>query len=435
MDRAHAIQAVAEKLGNRRLIWFGSAGQDGRSLTSIPQFSHAFSLMARLDAPGIQSFSVEELMGARQDDYDPAAFFAGNGLSMLGAMGAALSTPAALIAEGQNELFAYIGQIGAHVDYLGVPMTLYDALRDKHAVEAALHGRPGIVTIPWKMLSDGDSRFDEVKEELRRGPVVVRGGKHGGGIGHELIREAAQVRPSRVLNLDAPVAVAPYLTGYVPVCVGACVFPDGGITLHASSLQLIGLQICRRLDFGYCGNDFAAFKELGPSTLERLESCVRAAGLWLHSRGFVGAFGVDALVREDEAVFVEINPRFQGSSRMSAELDAEMDLPGIHLAHLLAWLGAPSYRSPSLVELAAGQASRAQIICDNNRDEPVSVGEGETVLPPGYSVELAPPPRVSVAPGSALCAVIANRDVTRDGMSLHPPAIAAVETALARFRP
>jgi hypothetical protein len=118
---------------------------------------------------------------------------------------------------------------------------------------------------------------------------------------------------------------------------------------------------------------------------------------------------------------------------MSAELDAEMGLPDIFLDHLLAWLDAPSYQSPSLTELAAMQTPRAQIVWYNQRDEPVRLVEEGLTLPAGYRAELIPSPAVSIAAGSQIGALTTGDRVTSDGTSLFPSATAAVKAALAGF--
>jgi formate-dependent phosphoribosylglycinamide formyltransferase (GAR transformylase) len=227
--------------------------------------------------------------------------------------------------------------------------------------------------------------------------------------------------------------VAPFLAEHVPVCIGGCVFQDGGVTLHTPSFQVIGIPACSRYDFGYCGNDFGAIAQLSETAMKGIETCVRTAGVWLHAKGYVGAFGVDAIVRDDEVVFVEINPRFLGSSRVSAELDAAMDLPDVYFDHLMACLGLPSYASPPLAEQAAIQPARSQLLCLNLRQETLMLRESGMDLPAGFSAELVPKSTIRVGPEYLLFRLRANDSVTKDGKSVSEAAANAIEAGLAAF--
>src|SRR5205085_7226763 len=118
---------------------------------------------------------------------------------------------------------------------------------------------------------------------------------------------------------DELMAVAPYMAKAVPLNVGACAFADGAVSVHAPSVQLIGLPECTEQRFGYCGNDFGAVAALERAGLDTLDTMVRSAGRWLVERGYRGAFGLDALIDGPDVLLTEINPRFQGSSLFGAE--------------------------------------------------------------------------------------------------------------------
>ena len=120
-------------------------------------------------------------------------------------------------------------------------------------------------------------------------------------------RSAAVGRPQRRF-----IAAAPYLVPNIPLNVNACVFSDSLVSLHSPSFQLIGLPGFTSRTFGYCGNDFAQVRELEGNVLDQLEHIVLESGKWLAGKGYVGAFGVDALLCKGQVYLTEINPRFQG---------------------------------------------------------------------------------------------------------------------------
>ena len=431
MKRSEARARISRELGNRRLIWLGISGEDARGLAVVPQLSHSYSVHSSYEAEGVEAVSVESLTGQRHFDYDIAVFLGAQGRPLVESFTRAISEPAVLVSYSPYAFIDYIlGTSGA--GYLGNPYATFQAVSDKPTVEAAL-GDMGVSTIPWMLLPENGQRMNNLRARLRKGPVVLRSSKQDGGAGHELIEDGQQVVASKLARLREPISVAPYLDEHVPLCIGACVFPDGGITLHPPSFQLVGIKACSRYDFGYCGNDFGAVKGLDDQALETVERCVRAAGDWLHGQGFVGAFGVDVLVRDDEAVFVEINPRFQGSSSMSAELDEVMDRPDVYMDHLMACLGLPSYASPPLAEQARSQASRSQLHCLNLREGAVGLRADGMDLPEGVSATLLPKPGIRVGAGSLLFTLQVEGSVTENGKNIGPAAAAAVRAGLAAF--
>ena len=95
---------------------------------------------------------------------------------------------------------------------------------------------------------------------------------------------------------DGFLAASRYLDPHIPLNINACVFQDGTVTLHGPSVQLIGIPDLTRRTFGYCGNDFGAIRHLDPRFVKEFEKMVLKVGGWLWSQGYLGAFGVDALV-------------------------------------------------------------------------------------------------------------------------------------------
>ena len=434
MNRIKARNLVVDKIGDRRLIWLGIAGEDAGPLVGVPQLSNCYSVHSPLKAEGVESLAVESLTGWRRRDYDVSVFLNEQGRPMVESFTRAVSEPSLLLTHVPYEFLPLLLTAG-QAEYPGNSYGTFQAVSDKHVIEAELRDREGISLIPWKRSPDDAARMDALRDEVRRGPVVLRSSRQDSGAGHELILREEQLESSAIAHLSEPISVAPYLSEYVPVCIGACVFADGGITLHTPSFQIIGIAACSRYDFGYCGNDFGAVKQLSRTAMERLEACVRTVGQWLHSKEFIGVFGVDAIVRDDEVVFVEINPRFLGSSRISAQVDAEMDLSDVYLDHLMACLGMPSHTSPSLADQAAMQPARSQLICHNLRPEVQTLHQGGMDLPVGFTAELVPDPSIRVGAGDLLFTLRAKESVTRDGKSIGEAAAAAIEAGLSAFLP
>jgi hypothetical protein len=428
MDRTRAVAAIEDSLGERKLLWLGKRGEDVRSLLAIEQFAGAFTLIAPLRSDAVQALAIETLTGRREDGYDVDRLDSHAAMELRRAMMEACTSPAAIVAyqpyrflwspEAEGILSAYLG--GGHEDFL--------KLQSKPLVEQELRKQFGMPCAPWEYLRRSPQRQSLLAAALQAGPLVLRADVSSGGDGFELIRTEEALAASALLAREDEIAWAPYLD-HVPLNVSGCVFPDGGVTLHTPSVQLIGMPCCTRWRFGYCGNDFGAIKDLEPDQLLALDRMVRDAGAWLAGRGYVGAFGLDAMVHEGRVVFVEINPRFQGSSRVSAMLDERMGVPDVYLDHVMACLGLDSYETPPLHELARQQGTVSHVTCFNTGKAEATVTATPHV-PAQATVSLAPAPEIAVVPGSLLFSLEFGQRVTDDGQSLYPEARSVVEEAL-----
>lgn len=127
---------------------------------------------------------------------------------------------------------------------------------------------------------------------------------------------------------------------------------------------------------------------------------------------------------------MEINPRFLGSSRVSAKLDAENGLSDIFLDHLMAWLGLDSYEQPPLGELLSIQPERAHLLCCNT-DQTTKHSPGPTTLHlDGASVFLEPDHGIEVEPDALMFNLEFASLITSTGKDLLPDATAAMNRVM-----
>jgi hypothetical protein len=142
------------------------------------------------------------------------------------------------------------------------------------------------------------------------------------------------------------------------------------------------------------------------------------AGRWLAAKGYLGAFGVDALLAGDHVYLTEINPRFQGSSALSAWLDGELRRPDLFLCHMAAWLGVEAPPGPPLRELVAAQPPAAQVVAHNTAGRPLHAALDPHPPESRYRFQLLPIPGTTVTPEAVLCKAVVPHGVTTDGMSV-----------------
>lgn len=417
--RRSLISKLTDRLGARKLVWVGTRGHDAVSLLELPQFSESYSIIAPLGAVSLPvDFALEEVSRHRVDldTYNIDEDWSLPAQELRTRLLNSLNEPTVIMA---YRPFALLSALcyprSAFVTYLGMFHERQAVFEHKPWVESELR-KFGVPVIPWKYFADADRT--QLEEEIAAlGTVVLRTNRSDGGAGLKVISSSDQISAAMPKTKDGFFAAAPYLKAHVSVNINVCVFGDGSLTLHPPSVQLIGIEECTRRRFGYCGNDFAAIKDLDPRVLSELESVTRKSGQWLYSQGYLGAFGLDALVRDGEVLLTEINPRFQGSSLLSARIDKQLERPSVFFCHLAAYLRLPAPSSIPLVEIVRAQTACSQILLHNNQGVNISGSSGVSANG-NFEIELSPSPLISVHPNATVLRAISTRQVTRDGQTL-----------------
>jgi hypothetical protein len=442
MNRNERIRGIEAAIGRRKLVWFGTRGADASPLLDIAQFSDCFSLIAPLASLALRETCLETLTNQRVDldsytiDLDQSAAATQLHAEML----RCLSQPSVVALYRPSAFFAsvHFPRIQT-VEYLGLFHERQAAFEHKPWVETELQAS-GVRVIPWRYFPDEDQ--ERVLEALEGEPLVLRTTRSDGGAGLRIVRQADELLSHWPAHSDRFVAAAPYFSPSIPLNVGGCVFRDGSVSLHGPSLQLIGVPELTDLALGYCGNDFAAIRDLDDRSLDDLEEIVLGAGAWLARNGYVGAFGVDALIYEGQVYLSEVNARFQGSSAMSADIDRSLERPDIYLNHVAAFLGQAAPAAVPLRELARQAPALSHLIVHNRGSQPLQMRPDAMIAWSGTSdgkfcwhSELVPSPNVAIYPGAALFRVVREGQATRDGFSLLPGSSELASHLMATFQP
>ena len=437
---ADARAAVREALAGRRLIWSGIRGEDGEALRQLPELAGSFATIAPLRSAALgdtANVTLEAIMGRRPDLDDPRVDLGGTSAAreFRGRFLRAVSGPCVVMTYRPTSLVAaFAFSMAGSMTLAGMFRERQAAFENKPWVETRLAQRD-VLGLGWRYVAD--EHRSQVAQWVTERPHVLRASRASGGVGIALVQTPEEVEQRWPDEPDQFVAVAPYLTPAVPLNFSGCVFADGSIRLHPVSVQVIGLPSCTPRAFGYCGNDFAAAASLDHSVLDRVDALGRTVGRWLHEEGYLGVFGIDALVHDGDVHFTEVNARFQGSSVMSAEIATALELPDLFLDHLAATLGLPPQPAdPSIRSWAREQPSVAQVVVHNVRD-------GGLVLRPAADLPglessatiSVLPGDVVVDPGATLCRVAVDRRVTTTGFQLTDDANVIVARIQRAFDP
>jgi len=434
MKRSDLIAQISATLRRRSLVWFGTRGDDVEAATELPQLSAAYSLIGRYDGrDSVDAESLERLTGKRVDldGFELDDHLGDHAVRELrNRVLSALSGPSALFTYRPSTFLSAISFARRdRCDYLGMFKDHQTAFEHKPWVESSV-AQLGIPHVPWTYIADEEQL--RTLKMLARGAVMLRTSRSSGGIGLVKLEDADMLRAAWMTGVESFVSVAPYIDRAMPLNVGAVVWKDG-VTLHPASVQLIGHPALTTRPFGYCGNDFALVSQLPLGVLGAVEDSTLRVGEWLRGHGYVGAFGVDFLVKDGVPLFTEVNPRFQGSTHASCRISVELGESCILLEHLAAHLGITAPHARPLAWWASHAAPLSHIVLHNtsSRGRLVhgSIYERLGSVSALRRVDVVAPPDVEAEPNATLARVTLGRSVTTNGFDLSPDIVDVVGAA------
>jgi hypothetical protein len=423
-ERRNYIQLLMDYLRERKLVWFGVRGCDSNPLRWYPNFTSCFSYISPSNSFNITDHCLERLTGKRVNldiyDIDLDNSEAADRLRAL--LCHELDQYSVLMPyRPRRTLDAVYFPRSNHVDYLGLFQEKQAPFEHKIWVENAL--RKEVRVMPWHYLTAQKSALDAIEENLQRGPQVIRLNKSSGGTGFQILHDAngndfgwSWIKDSG----EGYFSFADYMHPSVSLSVSACAFPRGEVSIHPFSIQIIGDPLLTTYPLGFCGSDFGRVRGLRKCHIDELEDMVRRVGKWLTNSGYIGAFGVDALIWRGELYLTEVNPRFLGSSALSAEIDEELGLSDIFMAHMGAFLGLSPPDRPPLNKLYREQPDRAQIICHNTLPwaKFFDLSNG-AALGENMRVRVTPDKVVILEPGATICRIVVDDVVSREDGKLN----------------
>ncbi len=202
---------------------------------------------------------------------------------------------------------------------------------DRKDVARQLFAEAGLPTVPWFAGTRVTLGFDAVLDRFGS-PFVLQAEGGSAGRGTHLVHEHGDFAAiCDAMPDDVRLIASRFFAG---VTLNIHGFAGHGMAVSHPSIQVSGVADLTDLEFGYCGNDFGAATALSSAILERARHLTLIVGTALRSRGWVGIFGLDVLLSGDELLPLEINPRFQGSSWLLAEVQQALGERPIGELHL-----------------------------------------------------------------------------------------------------
>lgn len=438
LPRQQLVKQISRALGRRRLYWFGTRGSDAVSLADIPQFSGSFTIIDTYRWDLDWAHSWEHFSNERVDldewdidehPEDPATH------QLRSAMLTAMEYDHAIATYRPSDFLSDLTFARRdHCHYLGLFSGHQRSFEHKPFVESAIKAMD-IEWLGWRYLA-GRDKTTAARMLGDGGSIVLRPSRGSGGMGMRRIDSLEDLDALWPSEESAYISASHFRDNTIPLNIGGVVW-DEGLTFHHPSVQLIGIPSCTSWVFGYCGNDFGLVKQLPNRVLDKIEHNTRLLADWLRTQGFRGAFGVDYLIDGDSVLFTEVNPRFQGSTRISAQYAARDGEPCLLVDHIAALLHLEPAKQPSLKELISSNPNGGHVVLHNTDREPVRLN-GEKLIDTirarlphrQFDYEILCPSSASIDSGATLVAIQSSDALTTDGYHLDVMLDDTISTAV-----
>jgi len=169
-----------------------------------------------------------------------------------------------------------------------------------------------IVYVPPFRLISKDSCYHKIISQYFKSysKFVIQKNNSSGGKGTFLLDLANEHDIREQLLEHELYLISPYIENSCSVNIHVC------ITENKQIIFPMSLQIIRNVDnkLLYSGADFLEAKQISENQIKLIYSNVQKIAIQASSIGYRGIMGIDFVVTKDAILFIEINPRFQGST-------------------------------------------------------------------------------------------------------------------------
>lgn len=140
---------------------------------------------------------------------------------------------------------------------------------------------------------------------------VVQSQNSSGGSNTFLLNKQNLHEIEENINQNEIYSVSEYCENNIPININ-CILSKNAITLFPASIQIIKAD--ERII--YAGADFIEYRKMKEAIKNKVKKYSLAICEQLQKIGYTGILGIDYIIHNDEAYFMEINPRFQSSTNL-----------------------------------------------------------------------------------------------------------------------
>lgn len=161
---------------------------------------------------------------------------------------------------------------------------------------------------------------------------IIQGKNSWGGSGTFYLTKNNEIEIKRQLSNHEVYMVTPYCDKSISVNVHAVIYEEY-IQYFPASIQII--KCTNTMD--YRGADFASYSMLTQNQKKSVQATAQTVCVQLQKNGYRGVCGVDILLWNNIAYFMEVNPRFQSSTALLNTYLKKMGFPTVQEYHMEAF--------------------------------------------------------------------------------------------------
>lgn len=189
-------------------------------------------------------------------------------------------------------------------------------------------------TLPVKALTKSECNYKNIKDIFSDySHFVIQKNISSGGKGTYILTSNNESDILNELETGELYIVSPYIKNAYSINMHLCI-SDNCIIQFPFSLQITEMINHKIL---FCGSDYMAATNIPDETKNRIQISVEKICTLLKLLGYKGVLGIDLLVTNHHIYFIEINPRFQGSSMPLSKSLTDNNLPSLYELHLAAF--------------------------------------------------------------------------------------------------
>lgn len=188
-----------------------------------------------------------------------------------------------------------------------------------------------IDTIPVKTLTRSECNYTNIKSIFPDySHFIIQKNISSGGKGTYLLTPDDESNILRELENGELYIVSPYIADAYSINIHVCI-SDTCIIEFPFSIQITKLVNHKIL---FCGSDYIAATSISDEIKNKIHVNVKKICALLKLLGYKGVLGIDLMVTNQYIYFIEINPRFQGSSLPLSKGLTDNNLPSLYELHL-----------------------------------------------------------------------------------------------------
>lgn len=191
-----------------------------------------------------------------------------------------------------------------------------------------------VESIPFKVIAKNECNYEKlIKTFPEYDTFILQKNVSSGGKGTFLLSKDSEKVVYNELVTGELYIVSPYIKNAFSINTHICISDD--MTIYTPiSLQIIKMFEDKLL---FWGSDYIEASNIHSEITEKIYNIVNKITEALKFFGYRGILGVDLLITKSKIYFVEINPRFQGSSMILNKALVENELPSLYELHIKAF--------------------------------------------------------------------------------------------------